>query len=171
MRARLALVGAAGAGKSTVAADLAGRWSAPLIDTDEQFVGRTGRTVGEAIVDDEPTFREAEERIALEALDTPGAVVALGSGAIDSERLREALAGVPVVWLQVGLADSARRTGLSVPRPVALGNVRAQLQQMLDQRAELYEQVCDLAVATDGRMVESVSDEIERWEVGRGTHD
>ncbi|MEZ5157415.1 MAG: hypothetical protein R2687_01145 [Candidatus Nanopelagicales bacterium] len=39
---------------------------------------------------------------------------------------------------EVGLADAARRTGLSGARPVSLGNVRGQLHDMLVERAKAY---------------------------------
>lgn len=166
MIARLVLVGAPGSGKSQIAAELAQRWGAECLDTDDMYLQRFGQTVGEAVVADESAFRGEEERIASGALAADGAVVALGSGAVLSENVRNALAACRVVWLQVGLADSVRRSGLSGPRPMALGNVRGQLQTMLEQRAGLYQQVADFLVDTDSRDVASVADEIEQWEAG-----
>lgn len=89
--------------------------------------------------------------------------MAVGSGAL-SEPVLEALRLVPVVWLEVGLVDAVRRSGLSGMRPVALGNIRAQIGDMLAERAPLYASVADLTVSTDARMVTSVAEEIEDWE-------
>lgn len=89
--------------------------------------------------------------------------MAVGSGAL-SEPVLEALRLVPVVWLEVGLVDAVRRSGLSGMRPVALGNIRAQIGDMLAERAPLYASVADLTVSTDARMVTSVAEEIEEWE-------
>lgn len=162
MTARVALVGAPGSGKSSVAAELAQRWQSPLRDTDADYEEQFG-SVAEAIIDDEAGFRAAEEELVLAALTTPGAVVAVGSGATSGPVLA-ALRRVPVVWLEVGLADAARRTGLSGMRPPSMGNVRAQLHQMLQERAAVYESIADLRVLTDGRDAADVAAEIEEWE-------
>jgi shikimate kinase len=164
LTARLALIGAPGAGKSTVAADLAQRWGCRCVDTDDRYTAEHGRTVADAVIDDEAAFREIEERIVLEALDESGAVVAVGSGALASQKVRDALGTVPVVWLELGLVDAARRTGLSGARPLSLGNVRGQLHEMLKERAEVYAAVADHTVHTDGRSPTEVADEIENWE-------
>lgn len=168
MTARLALVGAPGSGKSTVAAELARRWQAPVIDTDEQYREQTGSTVAEAVITDESAFRERETRLVIDALATRGAVVAVGSGAVESPAVRAALADVPVVWLQVGLADAARRTGLSGARPLSLGNVRGQLHAMMQKRDAVYESVAGLGLPTDGVDCDAVADRIVEWEDADG---
>jgi shikimate kinase len=68
------------------------------------------------------------------------------------------------VWLEVGLVDAARRTGLSGARPVALGNVRGQLHDMLKQWAQVYGGLADLQVTTDGRDPVDIIEEIMEWE-------
>jgi shikimate kinase len=162
--ARLALVGAPGAGKSEVAAELARRWECPLVDTDAEYERVHGRTVADAVVDDEASFRIAEREIVLAALERPGVVVAVGGGAPADSEVAVALRTVRVVWLEVGLVDAARRTGLSGARPLSLGNVRGQLHEMLKSRASMYASVADLRVGTDGRGVGDVADEIAKWE-------
>lgn len=166
MSARIALIGAPGSGKSAIAAELARRWQAELIDTDAEYERRTTIPVAEAVVDDEAAFHAAEADIVAQAVDVPGAVIAVGSGAL-GERVREALAAVPVVWLEVGLVDAVRRSGLSGIRPVALGNIRAQVGEMLEARSPLYAAMSDTSIATDARAVASVADEIEQWEATR----
>lgn len=163
---RLALVGAPGSGKSAIAAQIAQRWGVPLIDTDEVYSHRFGASVAEAVIDDEAAFRAAEEQVVLEALGTPDAVVAVGSGAL-TEAVLAALEKVPVVWLEVSLSEASRRTGLSGMRPLSLGPVRAQLADMMAARADTYASVADLTVNTDRRAVNSVAEEIEVWEAQR----
>jgi shikimate kinase len=167
MSARLALIGAAGCGKSTVAAALARRSGSPLLDTDADYEAEHGHTVADAVVADEERFRVRERRTVLAALSVPGAVVAVGSGAPQDPQGAGALADVPVVWLKIGLPEGAKRTGLSGARPVAMGNVRAQLHQMLMARAAVYEPLADLVVPTDGRTVDEVVARIEQWEAHR----
>lgn len=164
MSARIALVGAPGAGKSSVAGELASRWGCVVLDTDARFEQIHNFTVADAVIDDEPGFRTAERDIVLAALTASGAVVAVGSGAVTDPMVRQALLGVCTVWLEVGLVDAARRTGLSGARPLSLGNVRGQLHEMLKARAEVYGSVADITVSTDGKQVAEVADEIAEWE-------
>lgn len=164
MSARLALIGAPGAGKSTVAAALAARWGCQMVDTDAEFGRQHAISVAEAIIDDEAAFRVAEEEITVAALATDGAVVAVGSGAVNAQSVQQVLRRMPTVWLRVGLVEAAKRSGLTGARPVALGNVRGQLHGMLEERAPLYESLADLVVATDGRLADEVADEIADWE-------
>lgn len=93
-------------------------------------------------------------------------MVAVGSGAL-TPAVIDALSIVPVVWLEVGLAEASRRTGLSGMRPLSMGPVRAQMADMMAVRAATYAAVADLTVNTDRRMVATVADEIEVWETQR----
>lgn len=163
MSARLALVGAPGSGKSAVAGELARRWSCDVLDSDELYEDAHGQSVADAVIDDERAFRDEEQRLVLDALQQSDAVVAIGSGAL-SEEVQTALRATATVWLQVGLVDAVRRSGLGGIRPVALGNIRAQMAEMMAERAGVYAAVANLTVTTDARDVESVADEIETWE-------
>ncbi len=164
MNARVALIGAPGAGKTTIGSALAELWGCTFVDTDVEFQGDYGMSVAEAVIDDEATFRAREQEVVVRSLAVLGPVVAVGGGAVASDQVRTALARVPTVWLEVGLVDAARRTGLSGARPVALGNVRGQLHDMLKQRAVVYEQLADLHVSTDGRTPEEIVAQIAAWE-------
>ena len=64
---------------------------------------------------------------------------------------RDLLAGHNVVFLRVGLADAVKRVGLGVGRPLLLGNVRARVKQLLDERTPVYEGLARISVDTDGR--------------------
>ncbi len=57
-------------------------------------------------------------------------VVALGGGAVLSERTRERLVRHRVVWLQVEFAEALKRVGLDAGRPVLALNPRATLRQL-----------------------------------------
>jgi shikimate kinase len=86
----------------------------------------------------------------------PGpAVVALGSGAVLDAGTREALgelraSGTVVVLLDVRPEEAARRAGLNHPRPLLLGNPRAQLRALLDARRPWYLEIATQVVDTDG---------------------
>ena len=70
---------------------------------------------------------------------------------------RDLLASHEVVFLRVGLADAAARVGLSVSRPLLLGNVRARIKHLLDERTPIYESVAKHIVETDGRSADDVA--------------
>jgi shikimate kinase len=65
-----------------------------------------------------------------------------------------------VVFLDVGLADAASRVGLNRDRPLLIGNPRAQLKRLLDERRPLYLQVATLTVDTAGRTPDEVVAEV-----------
>jgi shikimate kinase len=88
-------------------------------------------------------------------------VLALGGGALGDAATRERLAGHHVVFLDVGLSDAAARIGLNRDRPLLLGNPRAQLKAMLDERRPAYQQVAVATVATDKLSPEDVADLVE----------
>ncbi len=161
------LVGPPGAGKTTVGAAVARRLGVTMRDTDSDIERVTGKEVSAIFVDDgEPRFRTLEREAVCAALDEHRGVVALGGGAVTDPQTREQLHGHTVVFLDVSLTEAARRVGLGTARPLLLGNVRAQLKRLLDERRPFYTEVATLTVDTSGRTPEDVADEITRA-VGR----
>jgi shikimate kinase len=65
-----------------------------------------------------------------------------------------------VVFLQVGLSDAVKRVGLGTARPLLLGNVRARVKALLDERLPVYRAVATVTVSTDGREPEDVAREV-----------
>ena len=96
------------------------------------------------------------------ALETHAGVLAIGGGAVLDARNRALLRDHVVVFLQVGLADAAKRVGLGQGRPLLLGNVRSRMKSLLDERLPLYLEVADVTVATDGLAVDEVVEEVDR---------
>lgn len=146
------LVGAPGSGKSTVGQLLAEQLRIDFRDTDTDVEIMAGRTVAEIFVNEgESSFRELERQAVGRALAEHRGVLSLGGGAILDDSIRSLLADHPTIWLRVSAEAAAKRVGLSVARPLLLGNVRSQLVGLLRDRALLYEEVADLIVDTDDR--------------------
>jgi shikimate kinase len=156
------LVGPPGAGKSTVGRLLADRIGVDFTDVDDLIVARAGRSISEIfITDGEPVFRELEETEVAAAVVGCNGVLALGGGAVLSDRTRALLRGCRVVFLSVGMAEGVRRTGLSAARPLLAGvNPRATFAALLDARLPLYREVSTAEVATDRRSPVEVTDDV-----------
>lgn len=163
MSPQLVVVGPPGAGKTTVGELLARKLGSVLRDTDQDIERVAGKPISEIFIDDgEAAFRALERTAVAAALDEHGGVLALGGGAVIDEDTRERLRGHRVVFLDVGLADAAARVGLNRDRPLLLGNPRAQLKKLLDQRRPLYEEVATMTVDTSGRTPDDVAAEVLR---------
>ncbi len=153
----MVLVGAMGAGKTTVGRRVAQSRGVDFLDTDEVVERDAGRTVSEIFVDDgEAHFRALERTAVAEALASHEGVLALGGGAVLDADTRALLKG--------------HRVGLGVSRPLLLGNVRGRIKQLLDERAPIYEEVAEHVVETDGRSAAEVADEV-RALVEDGAHE
>lgn len=158
---RVVLVGPMGAGKTTVATLLGKAWNLPVRDTDADIEAAEGRSISDIFVDDgEQHFRKLEAAAVADALADHEGVLALGGGAVLDPGTRERLAGLPVVFLRVGLSEAVKRVGLGAGRPLLLGNVRARIKALLDERTPVYESVATYVVDTDGRSPEDVAAEI-----------
>jgi shikimate kinase len=150
-----------GAGKTTVGELLAAAWGLRLRDTDRDVEATEGRPISEIFVDEgEPYFRDLERAAVAEALRTHDGVLALGGGAVLDPETRAVLEDHRVVFLQVGLSDAVKRVGLGTARPLLLGNVRARVKALLDERLPVYRAVATVTVSTDGREPEDVAREV-----------
>ncbi|MDQ4085288.1 MAG: shikimate kinase [Actinomycetota bacterium] len=157
------LVGPPGSGKSTVGEALARLLGVTLRDTDADIVAATGQEISDIFVDlGEQHFRDLERDVVRRALREHDGVLALGGGAVLDPDTRARLRGHAVVFLDVGLADAARRVGLDTSRPLLLGNVRGRLKALLDERRPLYLEVATLTVDTSGRGPEEIADEVAK---------
>jgi shikimate kinase len=166
LRPRVVLVGLPGTGKSSVGARLAARLLVPFADSDRLITERAGRSIPEIFdTDGEPGFRRLEAAVVLEALAGFGGVLALGGGAVTTERVRAGLveAQVPVVLLTATAPELLRRLGRSRnSRPLLAGDPAGRLATLTAERDELYREVCTLTVDTAGRSVNAVTELILR---------
>ena len=155
------LVGTPGSGKTSVGTALAARLDVAFRDTDADVESAEGMSIADIFIDHgEAHFRSLEREAVAAALSEHDGVLALGGGAILDPSTRALLIGHCVVWLRVGLAEAAARVGLSTARPLLLGNVRATLLRLMQEREPLYREVASVEIDTDGRSVDSIVDEL-----------
>jgi shikimate kinase/3-dehydroquinate synthase len=152
-RRALVLIGFMGAGKSTVAVELAQALRVRAIDSDELLVERFGHPLAEEFErSGEESFRAAEEQLVCELLDAaePGAVIALGGGSILSARVRTALEPHVVVLLDIEAEQAWERVGGgaggealpgAMQRPLARD--REAFLALHAERSDLYERTAD----------------------------
>lgn len=157
---RIVITGFMGAGKTTLARELARVLACDAVDLDEFITAREGRSPRELIDEEgEAAFREIESRALGGVLETKAArVVALGGGAWTIERNRAAVNAEPgcfTVWLDAPFDLCWERVRVPVgdegERPLARERERA--RALYDERRALY----DLA---DARVEVGAADDV-----------
>ena len=147
----LALIGFMGAGKSTIGREVAGRTARPFVDTDVE-IERLHGPIPELFERGEPEFRRLEEQIVAEALAGPPSVIALGGGAVLSEKTRERLrAHAFVVQMEVH-PDAAWERVRGSDRPLARDE--DDFRRLFAERQGMYEETAGAAAAdADGTLL------------------
>ena len=145
---KLVIVGFMGAGKSTAAAAAAHALGLAAVDLDSELERRLGKPIAQVFDEQgEPAFRAAEEAAALELLNAPGeGVIALGGGTVGHERVRAALEGHRVLWLDVDV-ETAWDRAQGPERPLARD--RVEFERRFAEREQLYASVADVTVPAE----------------------
>lgn len=161
---RLLLVGMMGAGKSTVGRLLAGRLGWPYLDSDEEVLRRTGRTVPQIWHEEgEAAFRRQEAAVLAEALARPAPdVVAVAGGAVLDPANRDLIraSGAVVAWLRAEPATLAARVGDGAGRPLLEADPAGAVAALDAVRRPVYTELAEVVVDVDGRTPEEVADAV-----------
>jgi shikimate kinase/3-dehydroquinate synthase len=137
------------AGKSTLGAHVAERLGRPFVDVDDEIERATGTSIRDLFSGrGEQAFRALEEVQTIGALERRDpAVVALGGGALGSERTREALRERAfTVLIEVEPDEAWRRTD-GAYRPLATDE--GEFRRLYERRLPVYRESAD-ATARDG---------------------
>lgn len=155
------LIGAPGAGKTTVGRALATELDVEFRDTDDDVEALAGMSISDIFLEQgEARFRELEREAVAKAVSEHEGVLALGGGAILDAKTREQLQDYQCIFLDVGLADASKRVGLAQSRPVLALNPRSELNRLLQERRAFYLECSKATVDTTGRTVDDVLDAI-----------
>lgn len=155
------LIGPPGAGKTTVGQALADLLGVGMLDTDGAIEALVGKNIADVFVEDgEPAFRALEREEVARALAGHDGVLAVGGGAVLDAATAERLGGHRVVFLDVGIADAAKRVGFDRSRPLLSVNPRASWVRLMQQRRPTYERLSEVVVSTAGRTPQAVAEQI-----------
>ena len=151
LRRHIALIGFMGAGKSTIGREASRLTERPFVDLDEEIEKRHGPIPKIFDEHGEPEFRRIEEDLAAEVLAADElSVIALGGGAVMSQRTRDALAARAFVLHVEVDVDTAWARVQSTDRPLARDE--AAFRALYSERRALYEN----AASAGGQSAEDV---------------
>jgi shikimate kinase len=171
MSRNLCLTGMMGAGKSTVARELAQRLNRRMVDTDDELRRWTGRSIPELFAaHGEAGFRDLERQVIEELATFHDLVIALGGGVVlrDDNVASLLLTGV-VIHLDVApevLVERLRDE--ATDRPLLAGDdLEARIAEMYAARDGRYRDVADLTLDASRPPADSVAAILE-WAMGSG---
>ena len=157
------LIGPMGAGKSAVGRQLARTLHLEFVDSDDEIERRTGVDIPFIFEKEgEEGFRKREAAAIDDLSKRDKVVLATGGGAVILPENRNHLGGRGfVIYLYTTVDQQVARTARGRERPLLEnGDRRRILEELLETRDPLYREIADLVVETDGRKVNSVTNEI-----------
>ncbi|MBT8098264.1 MAG: shikimate kinase AroK [Gammaproteobacteria bacterium] len=157
------LIGPMGAGKSAVGRQLARALHMSFFDSDDEIETRTGVDIAFIFEKEgEEGFRKRESKVIDDLTGMEGIVLATGGGAVVDAQNRSRLgARGYVVYLHTSVQQQLQRTQKGRERPLLENGDRQQiLEDLMAIRDEMYREIADLTVQTDGRKVNAVANEI-----------
>jgi len=157
------LIGPMGSGKTAVGRQLAKLLHLEFLDSDVEVERRTGVDIPYIFErEGEAGFREREREVIDSLTQLDNVIIATGGGAILLPANREHLSQRGrVVYLKTGIEQQLERTRHGRQRPLLYtDDPETKLRELMNFRAPLYESIASVIVATDGRHVRAVADEI-----------
>jgi len=160
------LIGPMGAGKSTIGREIAGALDRIFFDIDSEVIKSSGADIQWIFdVEGEEGFRERESRALRQAIKAPaGAIIATGGGIVLRKENRVAMVGAgQVVYLSATKQQLYERTKRDKVRPLLqVGDRKAVIDRLFDERDPLYREVASLIFSSDGTKASKVAAELIR---------
>jgi shikimate kinase len=159
------LIGPMGSGKSAVGRHLARLLRFSFYDSDADIEARTGVDIAFIFEKEgEAGFRLREKESIERLTGLKSVVIATGGGAIiDADNRRLLAERGAVAYLETSVGQQLERTRHGRHRPLLNDtDPEEKLAELMRHRAELYAEIADITVATDGRRVQAVAEEIHR---------
>ncbi len=161
----IVLIGFMGCGKSSVAEMLGNEWRMDVVEMDRMISEQQGLSIPE-IFDrfGEEYFRDLETALLKKLRGRHGCVVSCGGGApLREENVSEMKKIGQVILLTASPETIYARTSDSNDRPNLKNRKSPEaIAELLEQRRPKYEAAADHIVATDGRTISDICEEILR---------
>ena len=155
------LIGMMGSGKSTVGALVAERLGVPFIDSDDEVITATRRSIADLFAQSEAAFRSAEHVAIARIASLEDHVVATGGGAVlDQENVNVMRASGTTILLDTDPETLSTRLSGADDRPLLTGG--DDIATIATARASVYSASADAVVDTTGRDIDEVVEEVAR---------
>jgi len=158
------LIGPMGSGKTAVGRQLARLFKLTFYDSDADIETKTGVDIAFIFEKEGEQGFRVRERESIDRLTQMDAIVlATGGGAvIEAENRRVLRERGVVVYLQTSVDQQLERTRHARHRPLLNDtDPELTLAALMERRAQLYAEIADITVSTDGRRVQLVAEEIQ----------
>lgn len=169
----LIIIGVSGAGKSTVASEVASLTNLPVFSSADEVAAAVGEEASTYLVRaGEQAYEEAFVAAASKILKDEGIIV-LEPGVTRDKKIQEMIRNrqgkdALVVELYADISTLMRRTGLNAPRSIALGPTRKMLTEMVNQYRSEYEGLADLVIDTSLSKPRYIADRIVSYQAPNG---
>lgn len=157
------LIGFMGAGKSTVASRLQRELHMELCEMDQMIAQQQGMSINDIFERfGEEHFRSLETQLVRDLRQHAPAVVSCGGGAVlREENVAYMKECGRIVLLTAEPETIYERVRYSKNRPILNGNMNVDfIRGLMEKRRSRYEEVADITVATDGREIGDICQEI-----------
>ena len=149
----LFLVGATGAGKTSIGRQLSAHFGLNFIDLDQEIERHTGVSVSTVFdIEGEAGFRKRESALLDTHSNERGVVLATGAGAVLDVANRKHLSERGfVIWLQTTVPVQLQRLARDHSRPLLADTDREhKLESMETIRTPFYREIADLVLPNEG---------------------
>jgi len=157
------LIGFMGAGKSTVSRYLSKMLAMEEIEMDDLIVEKEGMSINEIFaVYGETYFRNCESNVLIELQAKEQAIVSCGGGVVlRDENVTMMKRNGRIVLLTASPETTLDRVKDSDERPILRNNMNVEfILELMNKRKLKYEAAADIIIATDGKDVQAVCEEL-----------
>ncbi len=159
----IVLIGFMGTGKSTIARELAKTRQMNIVEMDEEIVRRRGKSIADIFKEEgEEYFRDLETALLKELQTKENQVISCGGGAVLREENVRVMKKNGCVVLLTALPQTIyERVKNNTDRPILQGNMNVEyIASLMEKRREKYEKAADIVIATDGKNVSQICEEM-----------
>ncbi|MCR5273540.1 MAG: shikimate kinase [Lachnospiraceae bacterium] len=159
----IVLIGFMGCGKTTVSKGLKRKYGMDIVEMDGIIEEREGKSISDIFKDNgEEYFRNLETDLLKEMQSRKNTIISCGGGTpLREVNVAEMKKNGKVFLLTAKPETILNRVKNSHNRPLLEGNKNVEfIENLLEQRRDKYEACADVVIATDGRSVDDICEEI-----------